>query len=714
MAPIENETTLHGGKKLAVVLLFCTVCVALDYIGSQIAGLTGLPLYFDTPGIMLAGVFGGYVPGIVVGYVTNLITSLSDPESVYWCLMSMLIAVSSAYLGKHGWFNHPGKIILSVLVFAFIGGGIGSLVTWFLYYAFDGGTLTDFVSLVATSFMWDVVDKGVTVAFVVLVVRICPDWLKSRFDFSIWQQAPLKGEQLESARHAPTRGLSLRSKIVAIVAVAMVVIAVFTTSVSYAMFFRANVEAQSKLGAGVANLLADRVNANRIQDYIDRGQNMPGYSETERALEEVRDQFPDVQYVYVYKIDEEGCHVAFDLDASNDVQGSDPGTLIPFDKSFEPYVNDLLAGRPIDPIVSNDSYGWLLTAYQPLYDNSGVCTGYVGVDISMESVQHTGLLYLTRVVILFAAFFVLICVVVIWLAEYGIIMPVNTIARAAGNFAFESEEIRRESEEQLRELDVHTGDEVESLYQSVTEMSGETVQFISEAQEKADTIDRMQDNLIMVMADLVESRDKHTGDHIRKTAAYTRAILDQMRREGVYADTLTDEYCANVVKSAPLHDIGKIEVSDTILNKTTRLTDEEFVTMQSHTIYGKRILEEAVGAMSEPGYLDEAQRLAAYHHEKWNGRGYPYGLVGEDIPLSARIMAVADVFDALVSKRSYKEGMPIEKALGIIEEEAGGHFDPEVANAFLHAEIEVRRIAEEHGDAHGTAGDIRDAPAVEA
>ncbi len=130
--------------------------------------------------------------------------------------------------------------------------------------------------------------------------------------------------------------------------------------------------------------------------------------------------------------------------------------------------------------------------------------------------------------------------------------------------------------------------------------------------------------------------------------------------------------------------------------------------MKGHTLAGKAILEDAVGAMADPGYLEEAQRLAAHHHEKWNGMGYPSGLAGEDIPLSARIMAVADVFDALVSKRSYKDGMPIEKALDIIRKDAGSHFDPLVAQAFINAADKARVIAEQHGDAHGIADDIRD------
>ena len=182
---------------------------------------------------------------------------------------------------------------------------------------------------------------------------------------------------------------------------------------------------------------------------------------------------------------------------------------------------------------------------------------------------------------------------------------------------------------------------------------------------------------------------------MRNTASYARIIMNQMRREGICPDVLTNEFISNVYQSAPLHDIGKIAVSDVILNKPGRLTDEEFAIMKSHTIAGQEILENAKSAVSESSYLDEAQRLAAYHHEKWDGSGYPYGLAGEEIPLSARIMAVADVFDALVSKRSYKAGFPVEKAFAIIEEGIGTHFDPQVARAFLHAKDKACAVVEE-------------------
>ena len=171
-----------------------------------------------------------------------------------------------------------------------------------------------------------------------------------------------------------------------------------------------------------------------------------------------------------------------------------------------------------------------------------------------------------------------------------------------------------------------------------------------------------------------------------------------LRREHVYEDQLTDAFIQDVINSAPLHDVGKIQVPDAILNKPGKLTDEEFAIMKTHTTAGSEIITSAIDMVSEEnsGYLQEARNLAHYHHEKWNGTGYPDGLSGTDIPLSARIMAVADVFDALVSKRSYKDGFPFEKAMAIIKEGRGTHFDPAIVDAFEHASGEVRQIMESH------------------
>lgn len=216
-----------------------------------------------------------------------------------------------------------------------------------------------------------------------------------------------------------------------------------------------------------------------------------------------------------------------------------------------------------------------------------------------------------------------------------------------------------------------------------------------EYKKQTDAIEKLQNGLILVLADLVESRDKCTGDHIKKTAEYVRIIMEQLIEDNVYVNELTDSFVEDVVRSAPLHDIGKIQVPDAILNKPGRLSPDEFEIIKTHTTAGRDIISSAIDMVSEEesGYLYEARNLAYCHHEKWNGSGYPQGLVGENIPLSARIMAVADVFDALISKRSYKEPMPFEEAIGIIKDSSGTHFDPKIVDSFIKAEDKIRRVA---------------------
>ena len=193
----------------------------------------------------------------------------------------------------------------------------------------------------------------------------------------------------------------------------------------------------------------------------------------------------------------------------------------------------------------------------------------------------------------------------------------------------------------------------------------------------------MQSGMITLMADIVENRDDNTGGHIKRTARYVEGIANELKKRGTYQDILTDQYMKDLVVAAPLHDIGKIHVPDSILNKPGKLTDEEFDIMKAHATAGQDLLNHAKEELGEYGYLAMAVEMAAYHHEWWNGKGYPYGLSGNDIPLCARIMAVADVFDALISKRIYKDAMPLENAYAIIREESGTHFEPEIVDAFF-------------------------------
>ena len=203
----------------------------------------------------------------------------------------------------------------------------------------------------------------------------------------------------------------------------------------------------------------------------------------------------------------------------------------------------------------------------------------------------------------------------------------------------------------------------------------------------------MQQNVIEDLADVVETRDIETGDHIKRTKLYVNILAKALKNSDKFKDQLNDEEVDMITSAAPLHDIGKIAVSDLILCKKGRLTDEEFKKMKLHTTKGGEIINHILNDLKDEKFLKTAHDIAMHHHEKWNGSGYPMGLKEEEIPLSARIMAIADVFDALISKRCYKEAMPIDDAINIIIKDAGTHFDPNIVEVFKEIIPEFKEAA---------------------
>ena len=197
-------------------------------------------------------------------------------------------------------------------------------------------------------------------------------------------------------------------------------------------------------------------------------------------------------------------------------------------------------------------------------------------------------------------------------------------------------------------------------------------------------ISRMQTQIITGLASLIENRDEDTGEHVARTSTYVKTLAEKAREDGVYEDELDDHFIDLLYRAAPMHDVGKIVVPDHVLKKPGRLTDEEFAQMKMHASAGGRVIHEILEGITDEEYMQFASDIATYHHERWDGQGYPEGLAGDEIPLSARIMAVADVYDALISERCYKKAMPIDQALNIIREESGTHFDPQLAKVFLN------------------------------
>jgi len=208
--------------------------------------------------------------------------------------------------------------------------------------------------------------------------------------------------------------------------------------------------------------------------------------------------------------------------------------------------------------------------------------------------------------------------------------------------------------------------------------------------ERTEQLVLLQNGIVYTMADLVENRDKNTGGHVDRTALYMKIMLDAMQEQGVYADEISSWNIELVVSSARLHDLGKIVISDSILNKPGPLTDDEYKKMQKHSIEGERIIEKAIQQTGNAEFLQNAKMIAAFHHERWDGAGYPYGLKSTDIPLQGRLMAIIDVYDALVSERPYKKAFTHEEAVEIIMKGSGGHFDPLVADVFYAVNDKIK------------------------
>lgn len=213
-----------------------------------------------------------------------------------------------------------------------------------------------------------------------------------------------------------------------------------------------------------------------------------------------------------------------------------------------------------------------------------------------------------------------------------------------------------------------------------------------EVKQKTKHIVEMHDKLILGMAAMVESRDNSTGGHIRRTSDVVKILVDEMMKENKLG--LSEEFCRDIIKAAPMHDLGKIAVDDAILRKPGRFTDEEFEKMKAHAAEGAKIVHTILEGTDDMNFHIIAENVAHYHHERWDGSGYPEGLKGEEIPLEARIMAIADVYDALVSKRVYKEKMSYEKANEIIMDGMGKHFDKSLEPYY----VSVRPLLEAYYD----------------
>lgn len=223
--------------------------------------------------------------------------------------------------------------------------------------------------------------------------------------------------------------------------------------------------------------------------------------------------------------------------------------------------------------------------------------------------------------------------------------------------------------------------ELDQYRHNLEDMVSEQAEKLMESTQR---INRIQETVIVGMANLIESRDGSTGKHVKNTQMYVRMISEELQKRQLFTGQLTDSYIDDVCKAAPLHDVGKIKIPDAVLQKPGKLTPEEYDVIKLHTTYSRKIIQNIIGDVEDEHYVKIVEDIAMYHHERWDGTGYPTGLAGDRILLAARIMAVADVFDALYEERCYKPPIrPIERIMQIMSEGRGTQFDPVIIDVFV-------------------------------
>ena len=411
-------------QKFLRAVAFCAVCIALNTAGSQVATMLSLPIYLDSMGTVLAAMIGGYIPGIVVGYITNLAKGFFEVGSIYYGIVNVVIACITAYLAERGWFKKLSLTLYSILIISFASGALGALLSFLLnggslgneissplakHFA-DAGIFPTFTSQVIAEFFTSFVDKALVVLSVTLLYQLLPESFLAAIDFIPWQQAPLSKKKLADTMSHKPRGMSLETKVVILVATIVAFVSLATISFSYITYHKSLIAEESRKAEGVTTLMETVVDPERVDEFLAEGENAPGYLETESRLSNIRNSFNNVEYVYVYQIKNDGCHVVFDPDTP-DLQGSDPGALIPFDESFSEFLPSLLAGEEIEPVISNDTYGWLLSIYRPLKNKSGETVCYLAADISMDDLRAGESSFLAGVIALFAAFFIMSAII---------------------------------------------------------------------------------------------------------------------------------------------------------------------------------------------------------------------------------------------------------------------------------------------------------------
>ena len=476
------------------IILFCIGGLLLNVAGSAFAQYFNLPVYLDTAGTIYIAALGGYVPGIVVGFLTNLVKAGFTPSEMYYGSVSILVAIFAAFSARRGFFDSYIKMFVLIIPLALITGTCDLLIEDFLNSTNLLKSVNEFESSFGDNLIKEILDKGLSLLIAFVLLKSSPSDVKESLRSLGRRQAPLPDEMKDALNERNYLSSSLRTKTLTLLMLSSLFVSFSIALISYLLFKDAAIDDRIKSVDAMDAVILSDLNPDHIDEYIEHGRILEEYRKIEEKFYTLKNTNRDIKFIYVYRIEADGCHVVFDLNTSA-IDADKPGEVVPFEESLEPYIDDLLAGRPIPPIITDDKYGYLLTLYKPLYDENGDCQCYAAVDLSMEILSDYTHTFVIKLLTLFAGCFVFIFAIGLAFVENNIVLPVNTMAYCARNFSYDSEEARERNIERMKGLRIKTGDEIENLYSALIRTTENLLNYFKYLQRAKGQVADMQEKV---------------------------------------------------------------------------------------------------------------------------------------------------------------------------------------------------------------------------
>ncbi len=548
------------------LILICVGGLILNLFGSLIAEVFNLSIYLDTSGTIFIAALGGYAPGIAVGFFTNLLKAFFDPSQMYFCSVNVFVAIFTTFFARRGFFNNIGKLLIIVPALTFITGTLDLLIADFLNSTSFLKSVNDFGTDFTENIFTEAFDKSFSVFLAFVLLKLTPAQVEKSFRELGQRQAPLSEEMKRVVSEESYLSASLRTKTLAILMLSSLFASSSIALISYLLFKDAAVDERIKTVDGMVTVAVSEINPYSVDNYIKFGREAAGYKNTEEKLYAIKNSATDTRYLYVYRILEDGCHVVFDLNTAM-VEGDKPGQVVELDESLLPYKEDLLAGRPIPPIITDDEYGYLLTLYKPVYDGAGRCQCYVAIDFSMDMLLEYTHVFIIKLLALFAGCFIFIFAIGRAFVENNIILPVNTMAYCARNFSYDSVAAREKNIERIKSLQIKTGDEIENLYRSLLRTTENFLRYLEHLQRAKVQVADMIGKVFAM--DEIAHKDSLTG--VKNKTSYVEKIAELDKKitagEAEFCIVMVDVNYLKRVNDTYGHEIG-----NTYLKNACRLT----------------------------------------------------------------------------------------------------------------------------------------------